>query len=128
MEQNRIQAISRVNLQAPPGREERLRWFYGELAELEEVANDRGGASRLCFKSGRIEIHIHMMKDPRIDPIGNRATIAVPSLSDCVEQLEESSTPYERLTGTMFTDRRVQTHDPAGNRVTLKQYWPVGLF
>jgi catechol 2,3-dioxygenase-like lactoylglutathione lyase family enzyme len=57
-----------------------------------------------------------------------RVTIAVPSLAEAVQRLDERSVAYERLTGILFTDRRLQVLDPAGNRVEFKQEWGLGPF
>jgi hypothetical protein len=114
-----------VNIEAPFELDDDLRWFYGEVAELEEVLCDGVDPPRLCFKSGQIEIRVHLMDRPRIEPVGLRLTITVPSLTVTTEKLDERSLRYQRLTGTMYTDRRLETLDPAGNRVALKQGWPA---
>lgn len=128
MEQSRIQAVDRVNLEAPIGPKEDYQWFYGEVAQLEEVACEEAGPSQVCFKSGQIELRIHFVSTPHIDPLPLRVTIAVPSLSEAIERLEERRVPFTRLTGIMLSDRRLQTHDPAGNRVELKQLSREGPF
>ena len=125
MEQSRIQAVDHVNIGSPFGLDDELRWFYGEVAELVEVLCDGFDPPRLCFKSGQIEIRVHLLDRPCIDPVGPRLTISVPSLTVTTEKLDERSLRYQRLTGTMYTDRRVETLDPAGNRVALKQGWPA---
>ncbi len=64
------------------------------------------------------------MKHPQIEPIKCRVTLLVPSLAEALELLEEKAFPCEKLTGFLYTDRRIVTNDPAGNRVELKQSWP----
>lgn len=127
MDESRIQAVDHVNLEAPNGREEGLRWFYGEVAQLEEVASDGADPLRLCFKSGQIELRVHCVPSPRVEPIECRATVFVDSLATAVEQLEERRVPFTRLSGLLYSDRRVEVHDPAGNRVALKQSSHLGL-
>jgi len=125
---SRIQAIDHVHLEAPPGISQALTWFYAEVAELDFLGGDAAGATRLCFRSERIELRIRITADPWIDSIGCRAVIQVPSLEATVKRLEEGKVSYERLTGIAWTDRRVGVLDPAGNRIELKQEWPQGTF
>ncbi len=128
MEPSRIQAVDHVNLEAPYGVDEGMRWFYAEVAVLEEVSCDDPATNRLCFISRQIELRVNFVDSPDIDPLEPRVTILVPSLSEVAEQLEERSVPYTTLTGLMYTDRRLEVHDPAGNRVVLKQETHGGVF
>ncbi len=127
MEESRIQTVDHVNLEAPFGVDEGLRWFYEEIAQLEEIDSDDYEPGRLCFKSGRIELRIRCSNAPRIESIARRVTILVESLDSVVEQFEERSIPFTRLSGLLYTDRRLEVLDPAGNRVALKQMSYVGL-
>lgn len=113
-----------MNIDAPLGLEEDLCWFYTEVGRLEEVPCAEPDPRLLCFKSARIELRIHLVERPRIDPLARRVTITVESLSDIADCLAERKVPYERLSGLTFTDRRLETHDPAGNRIEFKQGWP----
>ncbi len=120
---SRIRAIDRVRLEASPEVVDGLRWFYGEVAGLEaDLASSPG---RLCFKSGRIELTINLVDRPKIERIARVATISVRSLAEVGEMLDEAGVPYDRSRGLSYTDRRIWVHDPAGNRVELKQEWPV---
>jgi hypothetical protein len=127
MEESRIQAVDHVNLEARMGVEDAMRWFYGEIAGLDEVDSDSRETGRLCFKSGRIELRVSCVDTPRIDSVARRITIFVESLDDVAEYLEEHSIAYTRLSGLMYSDRRLEVHDPSGNRVALKQMSYVGL-
>ena len=122
MNTSRIQAIRHINLEAPVGSEEDLRWFYGEVAGLEEVPGD-GEDGRLCFKSEHIELQVHLSSEPRVDPIERRLTIAVASLSEAAAQLTERRVGYEYISGLLFTDNRLESRDPAGHRIVLRQGW-----
>jgi len=124
MKPSRIHAVDHVHLEAPPGIEEALKWFYGELGTLDEVPWDGAPETGLCFKSARIELRIRITNRPTIDEVKRRVTLLVPSLSVAKEQLSERAVGFIEVTGMVGTDRRVQTLDPAGNRVELKQEWP----
>lgn len=126
MEPSRIQAVDHVNLEAPPGIDEALRWFYGEVAQLEPVDRDGPTHAHLTFRSEGIELRIHMQDTPRIQPIASRVTIAVPSLDAAADLLAERRVEFARLTGLLYNDRRLETSDPAGNRIVLKQHHPFG--
>lgn len=124
MKPSRIQAIDHVTLEAPPASIDDLRWFYTEVVELDEVSQPEQRAPVLCFRSALIELRIKVQESPQVDPIGCRATIVVPSLEKAVERIEERNLEYQRLSGVVYTNRRVSVRDPAGNRIELKQEWP----
>ncbi len=128
MKESRIQAVEHVNLEAPLGLEETLRWFYGEVGQLDEVTDDGDEWSRLRFKSERIELRVHMVASPTIEGVARRVTIAVPSLSEAAEQLAERRVAFDRISGMTSTSRRIQALDPAGNRVEFKQEWRCETF
>ncbi len=121
MEPSRILAVDHVNIEARPGLEDALRWFYGEVAVLDEVPWPIEDSAGLCFRSERIELRLHCVDNPRIVAVATRVTIAVPSLSLAAEQLDERRVSYERLSGLSVTDRCLQALDPAGNRAELRQ-------
>jgi hypothetical protein len=106
---------------------EQTKAFANEIAQLEETDSDGCEPGRLCFKSGRIELRIRCASAPRIESIARRVTILVESLDSVVEQFEERSIPFTRLCGLLYTDRRLEVLDPAGNRIILKQMSFVGL-
>lgn len=128
MKQSRIQAVDHVNLEAHMRLADDVRRFYTEIAMLDEVHSSETDPPRLCFKSERIELRVALVDKPWIEPVACRVMITVPSLEDTAELLEECGIPYEPLSGLSFTDRRLELHDPAGNRVALKQAWPGGPF
>lgn len=128
MKPSRIQAVDNVNIEAPLGLEESLRWFYGEVAQLDEVPCATATPSRLCFKSEQIELRIHLVERPEIEAVACRVTVALPSLTDAAELLAERSMLCEHQSGISMTYRRLQTLDPAGNRVEFKQESRVGPF
>ncbi len=123
----RIQAVDHVNIEAPLGIQDALRWFYGEVALLDELPGD-GEELCICFTSDQIELRIRLVEKPKIVAVATRVTLAVPSLDDAACKLDDSSIPYERTTGITWTDRRLSTQDPAGNRVefkTIARYRPL---
>ena len=124
MEESRIRAVEHVHIETSHGLDDDLRWFYGEVAGLEEKAQTDPESPVLCFKSARIELRLTSVDRPHIETETYRITLLVESLNEAIELLEERSVAYERLTGIGFTDRRVGTRDPAGNRIILKQHWP----
>lgn len=120
MRLSRIQAVDDVMLEAAPGLEDDLRWFYGEVAELDEMPPDGCLDPGICFKSERIAVRIRFLAEPRIDPVACRVTLAVLSLDDAIEKLSERRAPFERRSGFAWADRRIQVLDPAGNRVEFR--------
>lgn len=120
MRLSRIQAVDDVTLEAAPGLEDDLRWFYGEVAELDEMPLDGSLGPGICFESERIAIRIRFLAEPKVDPVACRVTLAVLSLDDAIEKLTERLASFERRSGFAWSDRRIQVLDPAGNRVELK--------
>lgn len=124
MEPHRIQAVDHVYLQAPQALEDELQWFYGEVGGLELISNESAAAPRMRFRSARLELRIAMVEEPRVETVTRRVTLLVPSLDGVAAMLDERLVSYEWRSGLMFTDRRLGTRDPAGNRVELKQRRP----
>ena len=139
MRESRIVAVDHVNLEAPLGVEELVRWFYADLCGLDPVGKssvgeaDEGGdpdggageGIELRFRSEQLEVRIRIRRRPRIESVACRLTIRVEDLHETREQLEERRIPYEALTGVTYSDRRIAVLDPAGNRIELKHGWPA---
>jgi len=125
MLESRIVAVDHVTLEAPSEAENELRWFYGELAGLDEVAAAAEWSRRMVFKSLRIELRIHLRDNPKVEPIDCRLTVRVPSLEEVIEQLEDRKIEFEPISGIRWTDRRISLLDPGGNRVELRKDWPM---
>ena len=119
MPESRIQAVDHVHIDAHVADSDRIRWFYAEVALLDEVEpTDRPG-DRLCFKSERIELRIGLKEDPRIDGVAVGVTIAVASLEQVEEMLRDNRMLVEKISGLNWTNVRLHTLDPSGNRVEL---------
>ena len=125
MLESRIVAVDHVILEAPPEAENELRWFYGELATLDEVVAAAEWGRQIVFKSLRIELRIHLRENPRVDPIVCRLTVRVPLLDEVIEQLEDRKIEFVPISGIRWTDRRITLLDPGGNRVELRKDWPM---
>lgn len=126
VETSRIQAVSDVVMEGRVGLEDELRWFYSQVAQLEEAPDSVDATGQVCFRSAHMHVRICLVERPRIDLMVRRLTIAVDSLAAASELLEERRVRYERLHGLLFTERRLVTRDPAGHVVELKQGWPFG--
>lgn len=113
--------LHHVQLAAPPDSEERLRWFYGTVLGLTEVAKppvlaQRGGA---WFRSGALELHLGVEADFR------PARKAHPGLlTDDLDGLVQRLAAHG-LDVTWDDDlpgyRRCYVDDPHGNRLELLQ-------
>ena len=121
MRQSRIQAVDHVDIEAPLGIDDELRWFYGELLDLEERSADESMGPGLCFRSERIELRIRVAQDPQVESVECRVIVGVSSMVDTIERLEERKVPFQLLSGLGRSDRRIQVLDPAGNRAELTQ-------
>lgn len=121
---NRILAVDHVHLEAPLGCEEELRWFYGELAGLDEQPPEGDDGTLLRFRDAEWEVRITLTAEPKTEATAERVTLAVASLFEAKEMLIERKIRFEQISGTTWTDRRLSVLDPAGNRVGIKRYWP----
>jgi|GEM_PF-1313752 len=150
MKYQRIIAVDDVSRQGAIGLAEALRWFYVEVAELEEVDPDEHPApssqactgdsrrtllpcnpdvgqdpeSTLCFRSRQQIVRIDLVANPVIESTGFPIVIAVSSLEKSAELLDARSVAFETISGISWPDRRLSTSDPSGNRVELKREWP----
>jgi hypothetical protein len=113
-------------MRAPLGADEGLRWFYGHIVGLVEIERPQADGVVLGFKSERIELRIRLVSEPLINSTLLRLTVSVLSLDEVAERLGNRKWPYEFYRGLMYSDRRIETLDPAGHRVALKRHWPTG--
>lgn len=131
MRPSKIRAVDRVVRDAAIGLAEALRWFYVEVAGLDEIDPDpdraaESGAAEatLHFRAARQEIQIRLVPNPVIESAGFPIVIAVASLDEASELLSGRSVACETISGISWPDRRLATNDPAGNRVEFKREWP----
>ena len=121
---NRIVAVDHVHLEAPLGCEDELRWFYGELAGLEEQASEDDDGALMRFRDAEWEVRIALTAEPKTEGTAERVTLVVASLFEAKEMLIEKKIRFDQISGTTWTDRRLSLLDTAGNRVGIKRYWP----
>lgn len=124
----RAHAIDHVELEAAPGVEDELRWFYGELIGLAPLPDEQpdGAAERLLrFRSARVELHITIREDAHIESVDRRATFEVPSLDEAMQTLNDRRYRFSEVQGLGSTDRSLVLFDPGGNRIALRRLWPA---
>lgn len=127
MEPSRIHAVNHVELEAPYGADDSIRWFYAEVAGLDEMPADGDAPARIRFKSERIELRLKLVDRPVVEQVAVRVTIGVRSLAETEALLEERKVPYECVSGISFTDRVVLAKDPAGHLVAFRRVWDIGV-
>lgn len=119
----RIEAVDHVEIEAPMGIEEALRWFYGDVIEL-PAAPAEEPAKELRFRSRRVELRIRLCNKLVPTDLRPRVTLRVGSLAAAREKLEQRGVRCQGHSGLGFTDRALTTCDPAGHVVELRQAWP----
>ncbi len=127
MRESRIVAVDHVHLEAPSGLEESMRWFYGDLADLQAIQEEHDYRASMGFKSERIKLWLHFLDQPNIDSVPIRVTILIKWLDALIEELEIRQREYQPVSSLSITGREISTLDPAGNRVVFRQYWPFAL-
>lgn len=116
-----ITGIHHVQLSAPPGSEQRLREFYGDLLDLTEVPKPpalaaRGGA---WFRGPGIELHLGIEEDFRPARKAHPG-ILVDDLSALAERLGAAGADV-RFDALLPGFRRFYADDPVGNRLEFLQ-------
>lgn len=114
-----IRGLHHVQLAAPPGSEERSRWFYGTVLELPEVPKPpvlaaRGGA---WFRSAHVEVHIGAEDDFRPARKAHPGLLVtdLPAVTARIESHGVAVTWDDDFPGF----RRCYVSDPHGNRLEL---------
>lgn len=123
----RLVAINPVELEAGPGMEPELAWFYGEwlgLKQIDRAYDERRDAPVLRFRSERLELRITVVRDPVVESVDRRVQFAVPDLDAAAEQLDARRYRYRWVHGLGATDRALVLLDPIGNRVAVRCHWP----
>ena len=125
MHESRIRAVDHVHIDGQQASVEQIRWFYEEVLLLDEIVRSDRPSDLLCFRSERIELRIRLMENPNIDGVAVRVTIAVDSLEQVEEMLHDQKMLVEKISGLKWTDIRLHTLDPSGNRVELinRSHW-----
>lgn len=123
----RILAVEDVHLLSPLTIEADLRLFYIGLLGFDEV-RQTSELIQMVFRgyprSGP-QLIVSLTVDPPPQHPRRRVLIQVASLYGCAEALEDRGISFEWMQGWSFTDRRLATQDPAGNRVELVSYHPL---
>ncbi len=118
-----VRGIDHVQVAAPPGCEERARWFYGEVLGMTEVAKPpalqaRGG---VWFQCGEHQLHVGVETSfaPALKAHPALRVAGLPGLQERLSRLGVPFTPDELLPGAA----RIYVNDPFGNRLELLE-WP----
>ncbi len=130
MRLSQIVAVDHVELEGVPGAVTDLLWLYQDLVGLTLMASESvepaaPPGTLLRFRSGNIELRYRLRSDPVVEAVACRLTVEVPLLGRIEAVLLERSWPYQRLRGLSRTDRRLSLLDPGGNRIEIKQHWPL---
>lgn len=122
---HRLSAVSNIELQASPGIDSDLVWFYADVAGLTPVdAPSDAETHVLRFKSDRLEIRITIVENPAIESVDDRVTLIAPDLEQVAHALAKRKHPYHWFRGLRFTDQALILLDPAGNRIRIRRRWP----
>jgi hypothetical protein len=120
----RLEVLKDIRIAAPDGLEGELRFFYGKILGLPEEPSEGTPRERLCFSGREYRLVVEAAEMLPPPEMRRRAVLAVGSLPDIAELLEEHKIGYKRETGLSLSDRRLHVTDPAGNRLELRQTWP----
>jgi catechol 2,3-dioxygenase-like lactoylglutathione lyase family enzyme len=114
-------AVDHVQLAAPPGSEDRLRAFYGDLLGLAELPKPgplsaRGGC---WFTTGDVQVHLGIEEGFRPSRKAHVA-LRVTDIDAWAHRLAGHGAPVAR-DGDLPGHRRFHTEDPVGNRLEFLQ-------
>jgi len=121
----RLEALQDVRIQTAPGLEDRTRCFYAEaLGFIEEPAGD-AGSGEWYFAGQKHRIVVETVEAAPARQLRRRALLEVRSLKRVEEHFKERGVRYVKESGLSITGRRLFVSDPAGNRLELRQTWPL---
>jgi catechol 2,3-dioxygenase-like lactoylglutathione lyase family enzyme len=114
-----IVGLHHVQLAAPAGSEDRLRWFYGDVLGLPEVAKPPVLAARggVWFRSAHVELHLGVEEDFRPARKAHPGLL-VAGLDELARRIEAHGVGVE-WDDSLPGFRRCYVADPFGNRVEL---------
>lgn len=113
--------IHHVQLAAPAGSEDRLRWFYGAVLGLPEVAKPPVLAARggVWFRSAHVELHLGV--EEGFAPARKaHPGLLVDGLEDYARRIESHGVAVE-WDDSFPGYRRCYVADPHGNRIELME-------
>lgn len=116
-----IVGIHHVQLAAPAGSEDRLRWFYGAVLGLPEVAKPPVLAARggVWFRSAHVELHLGV--EESFAPARKaHPGLLVDGLEDYARRIESHGVAVE-WDDSFPGYRRCYVADPHGNRIELME-------
>lgn len=116
-----IVGIHHVQLAAPAGSEDRLRWFYGAVLGLPEVAKPPVLAARggVWFRSAHVELHLGV--EEGFAPARKaHPGLLVDGLEDYARRIESHGMAVE-WDDSFPGYRRCYVADPHGNRIELME-------
>lgn len=116
-----IVGIHHVQLAAPAGSEDRLRWFYGAVLGLPEVAKPPVLAARggVWFRSAHVELHLGV--EEGFAPARKaHPGLLVDGLEDYARRIESHGVAVE-WDDSFPGYRRCYVADPHGNRIELME-------
>ena len=116
-----MQAIRDVRVEAKPGLEGDLHFFYVEMLGLEPSEGEPG---MLHFCTDKLRLRVLLTPEAQPSPMRRRLVLEIPSLGRMADKLEEEGIPHEWYRGLTLTDQRIFVLDPADHRVDLQQAWP----
>jgi catechol 2,3-dioxygenase-like lactoylglutathione lyase family enzyme len=116
-----VEGIDHVQLTAPPGCEEKGRWFFGELLGLPEVEKPAGLRARggVWFQAGRQQVHVGVA-DPFVPAAKAHPAFRVRAdgLDPLADRLEAAGVKV-LWDSAIESVRRFFVADPWGNRIEL---------
>ncbi|MBN1491178.1 MAG: hypothetical protein JXA69_14790 [Phycisphaerae bacterium] len=116
-----IHAIDDVHIEARPGQETRLRFFYGELIGLREVVPPDEEMPSVVFEAHNRRLFVHLFEEAISSPMRRRLVVQVDSLTSLAGRLQDLGLPHYVEHGMGLGSRRLLTLDPADNLVELKE-------
>jgi catechol 2,3-dioxygenase-like lactoylglutathione lyase family enzyme len=115
--------VHRIALTIPPGAEDQVRAFYGELLGMTEVDAPGPGAGGCHFRSGDLAFDFDVEAGTRTPRRAHPGAL-VPDIDALAARLTEAGISIEwdhKFPGF----RRFYAHDPHGNRLEFLQPEPV---
>jgi hypothetical protein len=120
-EQPAVSCIREVRVPVPYERREEIVRFYAELLGLPpwpEGDQIPGGWGVGHPQRG---LYLQYRHDPKVEPLRRRFALAVPSLDELQQRLEEHQWPCLRYHGLDFASQWMLISDPVGHLIEVRE-------
>ncbi|MGA3065841.1 MAG: hypothetical protein ABSF29_03230 [Tepidisphaeraceae bacterium] len=114
----RLVAIEDCRLPASAGLEQELDRFYAGLLRFQRLDD----SDQLAYKAENQDLRFQIVEGPVTPREMRTLGIAVPSLAELTQRLNDAEIEFVRLQGLMPGTQSLMVYDPAGNPLEITEF------